>query len=108
MDPETIEAMIAGGRDSYESRLAAAQARLSQQHWAEAKAHLEQAIQHDAQRTVAWQLLGQVEQGLGHLAAAREAWRQGIEVAQVNGDQQAEKVMSVWLRRLTRAEGDKG
>lgn len=108
MNPEVIEAMIDGGRDNYESRLAAAQARLSQQQFSEAKAHLQRAIEHDAQRTVAWQVLGQAEQGLGDLAAAQQAWQQGITVAQANGDQQAEKVMSVWLRRLGRAEGGEG
>ena len=34
------------------------------------------------------------------LVAAAEAWRQGIEQARENGDKQAEKEMTVFLRRL--------
>ena len=51
---------------------------------------------------MAWQALGQALRDSGDLAAARQAWEQGVEVARSNGDQQAEKVMMVWLRRLDR------
>jgi DNA polymerase (family 10) len=36
----------------------------------------------------------------GDLAAAKTTWQRGIAVAQANGDEQAKKVMQVWLKRL--------
>ncbi|MGY6553634.1 MAG: hypothetical protein ACXIUM_03835 [Wenzhouxiangella sp.] len=103
MNPEVIENMIAAGRDSYEARLAAGQARLKQGELALARAHLEQATIFKPQQTMAWQELGRACGEAGDVQAARQAWQRGIEVAAANGDKQAEKVMGVWLKRLDKA-----
>ncbi len=92
--------MIRAGRDSYEARLAAGQARLKQGEPGLARQHLEQAVALKPEHSMAWQALGRACLDGGDAAAARIAWRQGVEVAAANGDQQAEKVMRVWLRRL--------
>ena len=102
MNPEVIEKMIAGGRDSYEARLAAGQARMKQGDVARAREHLQQATEMQPTRTMAWQELGRACLESSDQAAAREAWQQGIEMAAANGDKQAEKVMAVWLKRLDR------
>ncbi|HMA98665.1 MAG TPA: tetratricopeptide repeat protein [Wenzhouxiangella sp.] len=105
MNPEAIESLIENGRDSYEARLAAGQARLKQGDLVEAIAHLEKAVEFRADQTMAWQELGKAHRDQGDGQAALAAWTKGVEVARSNGDKQAEKVMSVWLRRLDRLEG---
>lgn len=102
MNPEVIENMIAAGRDSYEARLAAGQARLKLGHHEQAREHLQRAIAFKPTQTMAWQELGRACLQGGDVQTARQAWQGGIEVAAANGDKQAEKVMGVWLKRLDR------
>lgn len=105
MNPEAIEKMIDAGRDSYEARLAAGQARLKQGDLDRAREHLERATAFKPQQTMAWQELGRVCLERGDPESARAAWRKGVETAAANGDIQAEKVMKVWLKRLDRNPG---
>ncbi|TVS10432.1 MAG: hypothetical protein EA419_10755 [Wenzhouxiangella sp.] len=102
MNPEVIENMIQAGRDSYEARLAAGQARLKRGDLDEAIVHLEKATVFRGDQTMAWQDLGRAWREKGDVDAARAAWVRGLEVAAANGDKQAEKVMQVWLKRLDR------
>lgn len=67
---------------------------------AEAEAHLEAALAMDADYTAAWKELGRIRQQNDDPAGAAEAWRRGIEKARERGDKQAEKEMTVFLRRL--------
>lgn len=103
MDPEVIENMIAQGRDSYEARLAAGQARLKSGELAQAITHLEKASEFRPDQTMAWQELGRARRENADDEGARAAWSQGLQVAAANGDKQAEKVMAVWLKRLDRS-----
>lgn len=105
MNPEVIEKMIQSGRDSYEARLAAGQARLGQGDFEQARAHLQQAIAFKPKQSMAWQELGRACREAGDVPGARAAWQSGMEVAAANGDIQAEKVMNVWLKRLDREAG---
>jgi Tfp pilus assembly protein PilF len=100
MNPEAIEKMIEDGRDSYESRLAAGQARLKAGDLADAVVHLEKATGHQPEQTMAWQELGKALNELGQPEAARTAWERGLDAARSNGDKQAEKVLGVFLKRL--------
>ncbi|RFF27154.1 MULTISPECIES: tetratricopeptide repeat protein [unclassified Wenzhouxiangella] len=100
MDPQAIEKLIDQGRDTYESRLAAGQARLKEGDLALAIEHLEMATGHQPEQTTAWQELGKAFNESGRHEAARGAWEKGLEVARDNGDKQAEKVMTVFLKRL--------
>ncbi len=100
MNPEIVENMIRQGRDNYEARLAAGQARLKLGDLARAIEHLQHAVEHKADRTMAWQELGKALNEHGDTEAARAAWQRGVKVAAENGDKQSEKVMTVWLRRL--------
>jgi len=100
MNPKAIEKLIDQGRDSYESRLAAGQARLKAGDLPEAVVHLEKATGHKPEQTMAWQELGKALRELGRPEAARSAWSKGLDAARANGDKQAEKVMAVFLRRL--------
>ena len=100
MDVLAIERMIEQGRDSYEARLALGQAHLKAERLDQAIEHLRVACEQQPNKTMAWQLLGQAYQKKDQDDLAGQAWRQGIEVAKDNGDEQARKVMTVWLKRL--------
>lgn len=100
MDIAALERMIEQGRDSYEARLAVGQAHLKLGQFDQAIVHLQVATQTQPDKTVGWQLLGQAQRDHGDGAAARGTWERGIEVAATNGDEQAKKVMQVWLKRL--------
>ena len=102
MNPEAIEKLIDNGRDNYESRLAAGQARMKQKDFDQAIAHFQQATILKPELTVAWQELGRALECNGEPEAARTIWEKGIDAARANGDKQAEKVMQVWIRRLDR------
>ena len=62
----------------------------------------EQGVEFDPKYSAAWKLLGKAQAGSGDSAAARRAWEQGIEAAQAHGDKQAEKEMTVFLKKLDR------
>ncbi|MDX1625190.1 MAG: hypothetical protein R3323_01640 [Wenzhouxiangellaceae bacterium] len=102
MNPEAIEKMIENGRDSYEARLAAGQARRKDGDARRAVEHLEHAVEFDETRSAAWLELGHARLGLDDRAGAREAWRRGLEAAERQGDVQAGKMIRVFLKRLDR------
>lgn len=102
MNPEILENLIKKGRDTYEARLAAGQARLKNGDPDHAIAHFRAATARAPEHTTAWQELGKALEANGETESAREAWARGIGAARANGDKQAEKVMRVWLKRLDR------
>ncbi|MDT8438503.1 MAG: tetratricopeptide repeat protein [Wenzhouxiangellaceae bacterium] len=102
MNPEAIEHLMKQGRDGYPARLAAGQARLKAGDYEQAAEHFRQALAFDDSQSLAWQGLGETCRALDDDEGARAAWQRGIEVAAKNGDKQAEKVMTVWLKRLAR------
>ena len=65
--------------------------------------HAESAVRLDPEFTAAWKELGQQRQLAGLADAAVAAWQHGVEVARSNGDKQAEKEMTVFLKRLLKA-----
>ena len=102
MNPEAIERLIEKGRDSYEARLAAGQARLKQGDLEHAVAHFREATAMKPEHTTAWQELGKALEANNEPEAAHEVWERGVAAARANGDKQAEKTMNVWLKRLKR------
>lgn len=61
------------------------------------------AVERDALYSAAWKALGRALQDAGRNAEALAAYRQGIEAARKKGDRQAEKEMTVFMRRLEKA-----
>ena len=100
MNPELLENLINKGRDTYEARLAAGQARLKNGDLEQAIAHFREATSHAPEHTTAWQELGKALEANGDPESAHGAWERGIAAASANGDKQAEKVMGVWLKRI--------
>ncbi|HJE30133.1 MAG TPA: hypothetical protein K8U95_13225, partial [Pseudomonas nitrititolerans] len=68
-----------------------------------AAAHLRRCVELDARYSAAWKLLGKALQSSGDLEGARTAWEKGLIAAQAHGDKQAEKEMTVFLRKLDKA-----
>jgi len=72
---------------------------------AEAAIHeLRRALVFDPTYSAAWKLLGKACLDASQPQAAADAWRSGIAAATQRGDKQAEKEMTVFLRRLEKAQ----
>ncbi len=99
---EAFLAMLERGQDSALLRFSLGSEYLSEGSPADAAAHLAEAVRLDRGYSAAWKLLGKALAGSGDAAAAMDAWREGIEVATEQGDRQAVKEMTVFLRRLER------
>lgn len=63
-------------------------------------AHLREAVTRDPKYSAAWKLLGKALSDSGQDAAALQAYRDGIVVAEARGDKQAAKEMTVFAKRL--------
>ncbi|WP_271409920.1 tetratricopeptide repeat protein [Pseudomonas sp. Q1-7] len=102
---ESLEKMLAKGVDNPLLRFGLGKGYLDQGDAEKAAEHLRRCVEQDPKYSAAWKLLGKALEAQGDLAAAREAWTQGLEAAQVHGDKQAEKEMSVFLKRLGKRGG---
>ncbi|MDV9033820.1 tetratricopeptide repeat protein [Pseudomonas sp. RAC1] len=100
---ESLEKMLAKGVDNPLLRFGLGKAWLDEGNGVEAAVHLAQCVAQDPKYSAAWKLLGKAYQREGDLAAARQAWEEGIAAAQAHGDKQAEKEMTVFLRKLDKA-----
>jgi Flp pilus assembly protein TadD len=97
---ESLRAQCGGPRDGALLRFSLGNALLNAGNHAEAIEALRQAVTFDPDYSAAWKLLGKACLAAQDEAGAAEAWRQGIAVAQRRGDKQAEKEMTVFLRRI--------
>ena len=70
---------------------------------ARAAQYLRDALERDPLYSAAWKVLGRVLAEAGMADEAREAYRRGIAAAREKGDRQAEKEMTVFMKRLERA-----
>jgi predicted Zn-dependent protease len=70
---------------------------------ARAAQYLRDAVERDPLYSAAWKALGRALQEQGAADEAREAYRRGIEAARAKGDRQAEKEMTVFMKRLEKA-----
>jgi predicted Zn-dependent protease len=89
-----------GPRDGALLRFSLGGALLAEGETGAAITELNRAVGFDPAYSAAWKLLGKACLTNGDEAGAAEAWRNGIAAAVKRGDKQAEKEMSVFLRRL--------
>ena len=61
------------------------------------------ALARDASYSAAWKALAKALQESRKTEEALDAYRRGIEAARAKGDRQAEKEMTVFMRRLEKA-----
>ena len=92
--------LIGTGRDNALLRFAIGNELMKLGRHEAAVTHLRQAVAWQADYTAAWKLLGRALALAGQVDEAREAYRQGITVAEAHGDIQAAKEMKVFARRL--------
>lgn len=102
MDIETLERMLAAGKDSALLRFGLGQAWLDAGDPVRAATQLGRCVVLDPDYSAAWKLLGKAWLAGGQPQAARAAWQRGLSVAGSKGDRQAGKEMQVFLRRLDR------
>jgi predicted negative regulator of RcsB-dependent stress response len=92
--------LVGTERDSAMLRLTLARLLAADDDLEQAAAHLEAAVDMDRNYTAAWKELGKVRLQSGDTPGAAQAWQTGIESARACGDKQAEKEMTVFLKRL--------
>jgi len=96
----SLEAMLVRGLDSALLRFTLGNECLKTGEHDNALEHLEQAVALEPTYSAAWRQLGKAAQAGGDHARARRAWRDGLAAAEAQGDVQAAKEMTVFLRRL--------
>jgi predicted Zn-dependent protease len=99
-----LRAQCGGPRDGALLRFSLGNALLTAGDAPAAIPEFRQAVAFDAGYSAAWKLLGKACLAIDDKAGAAEAWRQGIGVAQARGDKQAEKEMTVFLRRVEKQD----
>lgn len=98
----SLRGQCGGPRDGALLRYALGNALLEAGDAAAAIEEFRHALRFDARYSAAWKLLGKACLAANDRAGAADAWRQGIAAAMERGDKQAEKEMTVFLRRLER------
>lgn len=99
-----FEKLLDGPRDGALLRFGLGQEYLKIREIGRAIAMFESAVERDPKYSAAWKALGKALAESGQDEPARQAFAQGIAVAEARGDVQAAKEMKVFLRRLARVE----
>lgn len=108
MSTEALEKMLAKGMDNALLRFGLGKGHLDSGDAAQAAEHLQRCVEFDPSYSAAWKLLGKALQAEGNADGARQAWQQGIAAAQAKGDKQAEKEMTVFMRKLDKLGSNRG
>nr|MBF0681460.1 tetratricopeptide repeat protein [Pseudomonas sp.] len=101
---ESLEKMLAQGMDNPMLRFGLGKGYLDAGNAARAGEHLRRCVELDPRYSAAWKLLGKALLDAGDTNGARHAWEQGVIAAQGHGDKQAEKEMTVFLRKLDKQQ----
>lgn len=99
----SLRALCGSPRDGALLRVALANALVAEDGNIEAIAELRRALEFDPDYSAAWKQLGKLLAESGDATAAIVAFQRGIAAAQKRGDKQAEREMTVFLRRLQKA-----
>lgn len=97
---DALEKLLGGPRDNALLRHAIGLAHLQAGRPADAARFFRDAVERDPKFSAGWKLLGKSLAEAGERDAAKDAYAQGIAVAEARGDVQAAKEMKVFLRRL--------
>lgn len=101
---DSLEAMLARGQDNALLRYGLGGEYLKLKRYAEAIGHLRKAVELDPAYSAAWKLLGQALTEESRLEEAIAVYERGIAAAEAKGDKQAAKEMTVFLKRLRKAQ----
>lgn len=108
MEIDSLLRLVDGPRDGALLRLTLGRLYHAAGDHASAIVHLRRAVEMDREYTAAWKELGRVLAADGQPGPASEALRAGLEAARRGGDKQAEKEMTVFLRRIGRQQDTGG
>jgi predicted Zn-dependent protease len=97
-------AMLDRGQDSALLRYSLGNEYLSMENFEEAAVQLRFAVDLDRNYSAAWKQLGRALVQLNRDGDAIAVYREGIDVAEKNGDRQAAKEMTVFLKRLLKKQ----
>jgi predicted Zn-dependent protease len=100
----SLRQQCGGPRDGALLRFSLGSALLGEGAAAAAIDEFQRAVAFDPTYSAAWKLLGKACLEAGQTQAAADAWRNGIAAAAQRGDKQAEKEMTVFLRRLEKEQ----
>jgi len=102
MSIDTFKKMLEKGPDSALLRFSLGNAYVAETNHADAIIHLTKATELDEKYSAAWKLLGRCYLETGDYDSAIKTYERGISIAEENGDKQAAKEMSVFLKRATK------
>ena len=94
--------MLKGGHDNALLRYSIGNEYCNNKDYIQAISHLEKAVELNPDYSAAWKLYGKALTKAGETQTAMNVYQKGIEVAEKNGDVQAVKEMSVFLKRLNK------
>jgi uncharacterized protein HemY len=97
---QNLELMLQRGQDSPLLRFSLGSECLKEGDHVAAVSHLRHALELTPGYSAAWKLLGSAYARTGAVQRAADVYRRGIEAATVQGDMQAAREMTVFLRRL--------
>jgi predicted Zn-dependent protease len=97
-------AMLDRGQDSALLRYSLGNEYLSMENFEEAAVQLRFAVDLDRNYSAAWKQLGRALVQLNRDGDAIAVYREGIDIAEKNGDRQAAKEMTVFLKRLLKKQ----
>ena len=97
---ESLEKLVGTPRDGALLRYGLGTAHAEAGNIDAAITHLARAVALDAGYSAAWSALGRLLAEAGRRDEARAAWSSGLEAARAKGDKQAEKMMTVFLKRI--------
>jgi len=100
-----LEVMLQRGQDSALLRFSLGSQCLKDGDLVAAISHLRHAVELNPDYSAAWKRLGEAHAGAGAVSRAADVYRRGVEVATAQGDLQAAREMTVFLKRLQRAGG---
>ncbi len=101
-DVGVFEQMLELGKDNALLRFTLGSAFFKQERFNEAIVHLRKAVEFTPDYTAAWKILGRSLDAAHQPEEAKIALEKGIAVAASKGDKQAEKEMSVFLKRVSK------
>lgn len=104
MQRAPLEKMLASGKDSAMLRYTLGLVCYQEADYDTAVTHLRRAIEQDRGHSASWKIYARALAALQRDDEAREAFAQGIEIAESQGDIQAAKEMKVFARRLDPAK----
>jgi uncharacterized protein HemY len=100
---QNLELMLQRGQDSPLLRFSLGNECLKEGDLVAAISHLRHAVELNTGYSAAWKRLGEAHAMTGAADRAADVYRRGINAAQAQGDLQAAREMTVFLKRLQRS-----